>query len=79
MEDISCDIRKTEIAPAIPVSELRLKRAGTSVIADSWHSDAQAHAVEIDLAQTQPGEVYRLPLEVLCSGKVEKMEMVQRR
>jgi aminopeptidase N len=54
-----------------------LKRAGTPVIAGSWHYDAQAHVVELDLAQTQPGEVYRLFLEVLCAGKVEKMEMVQ--
>jgi aminopeptidase N len=55
-----------------------LKRAGTPVIAASWHYDAQAHAVEIEVAQTQPGEVYRLPLEVVCSGKVEKLELVQR-
>ena len=33
-----------------------LKRAGTPVIAGSWQYNAQAHAVEIDLAQTQLSE-----------------------
>ena len=55
-----------------------LKRAGTPVLAGLWHYDAERHTVEMDLAQTQAGEVYRLPLEVRCSGKVEKVEMVQR-
>ena len=55
-----------------------LKRAGTPVLAGSWHYDDQKHVVEIDLAQTQPGDFYRLPLEVLCAGKLEKIEMVQR-
>jgi len=56
-----------------------LKRAGTPVIAGSWHYDAQARAVQIDLEQTQPGELYRLPLEVLCAGKITKVELLQRK
>jgi hypothetical protein len=32
--------------------------------------------IEIDLEQTQPGEPYRLPLEIsIADGKVEKIEM----
>jgi aminopeptidase N len=55
-----------------------LKRPGTPVIAGSWHYNPEAHQIEIDLAQTQPGDVYRLPLEVLCLGRIEKIELLQR-
>ena len=29
----------------------------------------------IDLAQTQPGDAYRLPLEIGVDGKIEKVDM----
>jgi len=53
-----------------------LKRAGTPVIEGSWRYDSAAHRIEIDLAQTQPGEPYRLPLEIGVQDKIEKVEMV---
>jgi aminopeptidase N len=55
-----------------------LKRPGTPVVAGSWHYDQQARRVEIDLAQTQPGEPYRLPLEIGISGHIEKIELLQK-
>ena len=56
-----------------------LRRPGTPVIAGSWKYNSQSHVIEIDLAQTQPGDVYRLPLEIGFSGRIEKIELAQRR
>jgi aminopeptidase N len=55
-----------------------LKRPGTPVIDGSWRYNSQAHQVEIDLTQTQPGDVYRLPLEIGFSGGIEKIELMQK-
>jgi aminopeptidase N len=54
-----------------------LYRAGTPVIEGRWRYDAAVRKVIVDLAQTQPGEPYRLPLEVAVGAKVEKIEMTR--
>jgi aminopeptidase N len=56
-----------------------LRRPGTPVIDGSWRYNLQSHVIEIDLAQTQPGDVYRLPLEIGFSSRIEKIELAQRR
>jgi aminopeptidase N len=45
-----------------------LYRAGTPVVEGSWKYIAEAKRIEIDLAQTQPGDPYRLPIEVGIVG-----------
>lgn len=50
-------------------------RAGSPVVEGGWKYNAAAKQVEIDLAQKQPGDPYRLPLEIGIDGKVEKIEM----
>jgi len=35
--------------------------------------------VEIELTQTQPGDPYRLPLEIAIADKIEKVELTQKR
>jgi aminopeptidase N len=59
-----------------------LARAGSPVIEGDWHYDATAKHVVLDLTQTQPGEAYRLPIEVgLTIGgtrKIEKVELAQK-
>jgi aminopeptidase N len=52
-----------------------LKRPGTPVIEGSWRYDPATHQTEIDLVQTQPGEPFRLPLEVGIHGAVTKIEL----
>ena len=57
-----------------------LKRAGSPVVEGGWRYDPAAKRIEVDLAQTQAGEPYRLPLEIGItpdSGAVrfEKMEL----
>jgi aminopeptidase N len=41
-----------------------LYRAGSPVVEGTWHYDAAAKKVEIELAQTEAGEPYRLPIEI---------------
>jgi aminopeptidase N len=52
-------------------------RAGTPVVNGTWHYDGAAKRIELDLTQTQPGEAYRLPIEV-AGGKVEMTEKHQK-
>ncbi len=56
-----------------------LYRAGTPAVEGGWKYDAAAKRVEIDLAQMQPGDAYRLPLEVAVGEKTERIEMTQKR
>lgn len=44
-----------------------LYRSGSPVVSGGWRYDAAAKKVVIELAQTQPGPVYRLPLEFALS------------
>jgi aminopeptidase N len=41
-----------------------LLRPGSPIVSGGWTYDRAAGQIEIDLAQTQPGAAYRLPLEV---------------
>jgi aminopeptidase N len=52
-------------------------RPGSPVVEGTWHYDAAAKKVIVDLAQTQPGAAYRLPLEI-AAGKLEKIEFNQK-
>ncbi len=54
-------------------------RAGTPVIEGGWHYEAAAKKIVLDFEQTQPGEAYRLPIEVAAGAKVEKIEMTTKR
>jgi aminopeptidase N len=62
-----------------------LNRPGHPVIEGTWHHDPASQSVTVDLAQTQPGEPYRLRLELgLWLGgspeaTTETVEMVERR
>ena len=60
-----------------------LYRAGSPAVEGGWKYNAQSKKIEIDLAQTQDGDAFRLPLEVGVSAggrqKVEKIEMTERR
>ncbi len=56
-----------------------LHRGGFPVIEGTWTYDASAKRLKITLAQTQPGEPYRLPLECLVGTRIEKLELSARR
>ena len=59
-----------------------LARAGSPVIEGGWRYDAAAKRIVIELTQAQPGEAYRLPLEigVTIDGaiKIEKIDFTQK-
>ncbi|HEX4949635.1 MAG TPA: M1 family aminopeptidase, partial [Blastocatellia bacterium] len=56
-----------------------LARAGSPVIEGGWRYDATAKQIVIELAQAQPGEAYRLPLEIGVDGaRIEKIELTQK-
>ncbi|HWC99044.1 MAG TPA: M1 family aminopeptidase [Candidatus Sulfopaludibacter sp.] len=54
-------------------------RPGSPAVEGTWQYDAAAKKVKIELSQTQPGEPYRLPLEIGLTNetatKVEKVEL----
>jgi aminopeptidase N len=60
-----------------------LRRGGSPEVKGDWRYDAEAKKVVIELAQTQPGDPYRLPLEVAVTAKegttpkVVKIEMTK--
>ncbi len=61
-----------------------LARAGSPVIEGTWSYDATAKKIIIELTQAQPGEAYRLPLElgITVDGspqtRIEKIELTQK-
>jgi aminopeptidase N len=61
-----------------------LARAGSPVVEGNWSYAATAKKIVIELSQTQPGEAYRLPLElgVTVDGapqmRIEKIELTQK-
>jgi aminopeptidase N len=61
-----------------------LNRAGSPSLEGNWHYDPTTNLVEVEFIQTQPGDPYRLPLEIGISvdgtpgTRVEKMEMTRR-
>jgi len=56
-----------------------LYRAGSPVVEAKWSYDSAGHRVEIELEQTQKGDVYQLPLEIGVGGRVERALMTERR
>jgi aminopeptidase N len=55
-----------------------LYRAGSPVVTGGWTYDAATGKIAVELTQTQPGEAFRLPLEVAVKGaevRFEKIEM----
>lgn len=52
-----------------------LKRPGSPVVEGGWRYNPEAKKIEIELAQTQAGDAYRLPLEVGVEARIEKIEM----
>ena len=55
-----------------------LYHAGSPVLEGGWRYNATSKKIEIDLAQVQPGEVYRLPLEVAVRGAGHGPEAIAR-
>lgn len=60
-----------------------LYRAGSPAVEGAWTYNAERRKVELDLAETQPGDVYRLPIDVAVSAqgaaaKIEKIELTAR-
>jgi aminopeptidase N len=59
-----------------------LARAGSPVVEGGWRFDAVTRRIVVELAQTQPGEPYRLPLEIgiTVDGaiRIEKIELIQK-
>jgi aminopeptidase N len=53
-------------------------RPGHPILDGTWSYDAPSKKVTIELAQTQPGDVYRLPLEIAIGAKIQKIEMTDK-
>jgi aminopeptidase N len=53
-------------------------RAGSPVVEGGWKYIAESRKIEIDLAQKQEGQLFRLPIDVSISGKIERIEMTQK-
>jgi aminopeptidase N len=58
-----------------------LYHAGSPVVESTWRYNPATKKIELDLEQTQPGFLYRLPLEIAIdsSPNPEKIELNQRR
>jgi aminopeptidase N len=55
-----------------------LRRAGSPSLEGGWRYNAATKKVEIELTQTQPGESFRLPMDVAVGGKLERIEMTEK-
>jgi aminopeptidase N len=61
-----------------------LHRSASPVVSGGWKYNAESKKVEVDLAQTQPGEAYRLPLQIAIQAegtaqpRIEKIEFRQK-
>jgi len=53
-------------------------RPGSPAVEGTWTYDAAGKKIEIELAQTQAGDAYRMPIEVSVGGSVQKIEMTQK-
>ncbi|MBI1764776.1 MAG: M1 family metallopeptidase [Acidobacteria bacterium] len=55
-----------------------LVRAGSPVVEGEWRYDAAAKRLVLELAQTQPGEAYRLPLEIgITTDGITQLEKIE--
>jgi aminopeptidase N len=55
-----------------------LYRAGHPVVEGRCSYNAAAKKIELELTQTQPGDPYRLPLDLTVGVKAERVEMTQK-
>jgi aminopeptidase N len=55
-----------------------LRRAGSPSVEGAWKYNATSKKVELELSQMQPGDPFRLPMEVSVGGKLERIEMTAR-
>jgi aminopeptidase N len=55
-----------------------LERAGSPSVEWSWRYNADAKRVEVEVAQTQAGEPFRLPMELSIGGKIQRIEMTHK-
>jgi aminopeptidase N len=55
-----------------------LRRAGSPVVNGSWAYNPATKKIEIELSQTQAGELYRLPIEIGFGQRTEKIELRQK-
>jgi aminopeptidase N len=61
-----------------------LKRPGSPRLEGTWQYRPQDHRLEIELTQTQPGDPFRLPVEIgvtvegTAEPRIEKIEMTER-
>jgi aminopeptidase N len=55
-----------------------LERAGSPSVEWSWHYNADAKKVEVEVAQTQAGDPFRLPMELSIGGKIQRIEMTRK-
>jgi aminopeptidase N len=53
-----------------------LYRAGTPAVQGGWTYDPKLKKVVIELTQTQPGDAYRLPLEIAIGAHLDRIEMI---
>ena len=62
-----------------------LNRAGSPVVEGSWQYCPESKRIDIELAQVQSGEPYRLPLEIAIAGekggepRIEKFQLAERK
>jgi aminopeptidase N len=61
-----------------------LDRAGSPALEGGWKYNSASQTIEVDLTQTQAGEMFRLPLEVAVTappaqGRIEKISMTAKR
>jgi aminopeptidase N len=55
-----------------------LQRSGVPRLEGTWRYDAPARQLVLNVRQTQPGEPYRLTLELGVDGRIEKLELAGR-
>lgn len=55
-----------------------LYRPGHPVLDGSWRYNPVTKKVDVELMQTQPGDPYRLPLELAAGDRVERVDMTQK-
>jgi aminopeptidase N len=74
-------------APVVSLSSFFrqwLARTGSPVVESGWRYDSTVRKIVIDLTQAQPGEAYRLPLEVgiitevALPPRIEKIDLTQK-
>jgi aminopeptidase N len=62
-----------------------LKRPGSPEVNGTWQYRPAEHRIDIELAQAQPGDPYRLPIEIAivadgsAEPRIEKIELTERR